>query len=370
MTNNLFREFSVIHNSVLSENISTKSKMENNFITEFSVIHNSGSADNVFTNQCMLISIYDHLRYFTNINFDNFTVFRQQNNISPEVWGINSEFNITNITQKNILNNLCNKYQLNIYIRYLNTKNNVRYLGNKQTIFGINYNNNYTDIEIVAYGRHFELLINETQQCLLKNKVLPEDHTCDTLIQKLQKNNKNSKQELEYINSIYEKIKQNNKKILSIKNESEYALLLLLTKENHELEELYNYYNEQYLLLQTNTVDLDNLYYLSTLYKEYYENKKLISIEKSHIESINESNKKGCPEIKLINSIQLANINYSLKYRIEDNLSIEKIISQILSNIDNTGIEIITNSILTDLEKLENIEKTLNRMIENIKKKN
>jgi hypothetical protein len=343
--------------------------MENDFITDFSVIHNSGAADNQFTNQCMLISIYDHLQYFANIKFDSFTVFRQQNNITPEVWGINSEFNITNITHKNILNNLCNKYQLNIYIRYLNTKNNVRFLGNKQPIFGISYNNNYTNIEIVAYGRHFELLINETQRHILKNKVVPEEHTCDTLIQKLQKNNKNSKQELEYINSIYEKIKQNNIKILNIKNESEYALLLLLTKENHELEELYNYYNEQYFLLQTNAIDLDNLYYLLTLYNEYYQNKKLISIEKSHIDSINNSNKNICEEIKIINSIQLANINYSLKYHMEDNLSIEKTITQILSNIDKTSIETITNSILTDQEKLENIEKTLNRMIENIKKK-
>ena len=35
------------------------------FITNFSVLHNNGSIDG-FSNQCMLISIYDHLRIFKN----------------------------------------------------------------------------------------------------------------------------------------------------------------------------------------------------------------------------------------------------------------------------------------------------------------
>lgn len=127
------------------------------------VFGNDGNEDG-FSFQCMLISILDYFRKKTTI-LPTMTLkqFRKDNNITPERWGTKSEFDNTNPEMVKILQELTNKYKLNIYLRNENTNSNgIVYLSPPERIHGLNYMVAFTDIYIKKYPGHFELLNEDT----------------------------------------------------------------------------------------------------------------------------------------------------------------------------------------------------------------
>ena len=143
------------------------------FIKEFYSIQNNGTDNQEYHyNQCMLISILDHLRYVrrSHIGF-NINMFRIQQNININNWINNDIFNVTNSNQIQIIQNIMNNFRLNIYIRYMNIRNGETFLGLRQTIPGVRYNNEYENIDIIAYGNHFELLVPYNLVASMQNNI-------------------------------------------------------------------------------------------------------------------------------------------------------------------------------------------------------
>ena len=111
------------------------------------------------SNQCMLISILDHLKN-TNSTYLSINVrqFRKLFKIQTSAWGEDNEFNIENIEQVKIIKSITGHFRLNINIRYINRRGTELWLGLPQQIIDIPHIADYETIEIVAYGNHFELL--------------------------------------------------------------------------------------------------------------------------------------------------------------------------------------------------------------------
>lgn len=95
------------------------------FIKEFYSIQNNGTDNQQdHYNQCMLISILDHLRYVRRSHINsNINMFRRQQNITNNNWSIHDIFNVTNHNQIQVIQNIMNKCKLNIHIRYMNIIN-------------------------------------------------------------------------------------------------------------------------------------------------------------------------------------------------------------------------------------------------------
>jgi hypothetical protein len=125
---------------------------------------NSGAEDG-FSQQCMLISILDYLRKKTNtLPGMSLRQFRKDNNITPARWGEQSEFDNVNVEMVKILQELSTKYKLNIYLRNLITNSNgIKSLGEAKQIDTLNYKVAYTDIYIIRYPGHFQLLDENTR---------------------------------------------------------------------------------------------------------------------------------------------------------------------------------------------------------------
>ena len=134
------------------------------YIMSIKVFGNGGGEDG-FSNQCMLISILDYLRKKTNrLTGMSLRQFREDNNITPARWGTTSEFDNFNPSMVTILQELTKKYRINIYLRTRNSLPNGNYwLGEPFQIDGLDYIAAYTDIYIMKYTRHFELLDQDTK---------------------------------------------------------------------------------------------------------------------------------------------------------------------------------------------------------------
>jgi hypothetical protein len=151
---------------------------------DFVTYRNNGSEGGL-TNQCMLISILDHLRNISHSDLTDYGIntvadFRTRLNITQEQWGEHSEFCISNMEKFIILKAISENYKINIYIRYFNRDNSTgrEWIGLPHIIPGLRHNADWTDIYIVSYGWHFELLdqpelynkLNENQTRKKKSK--------------------------------------------------------------------------------------------------------------------------------------------------------------------------------------------------------
>lgn len=117
-----------------------------------------------FSNQCLLISILDYLRYYLQIeedylqNISTFRIFLKTMNIinNDKRWNKKEEFNITSNAQTQIIKEISVLFNLNIKIQYINKRNNTKWIGNTTHEFNPGGKN---PVNIVAYGRHFALRI-------------------------------------------------------------------------------------------------------------------------------------------------------------------------------------------------------------------
>ena len=122
----------------------------------------NGGTDNIrgYSNQCMLISILDYLRYVTKQLPKSTSIadFRRDNNINESNWSQNSEFNYENRSQMAILRAIAVRYNLTLHIKYLNRNNRgVEYIGN--VAYEIGNGNGSQIVPILAFGNHFQLII-------------------------------------------------------------------------------------------------------------------------------------------------------------------------------------------------------------------
>ena len=120
----------------------------------------NGGTDNIrgYSNQCMLISILDYLRYVTKQVPESTSIvdFRRDNKINESNWSQNSEFNYENSSQMAILRAIAFRYNLSLQIKYLNQNNRgVEYIGNVAFEIG----NGRQIVPILAFGNHFQLII-------------------------------------------------------------------------------------------------------------------------------------------------------------------------------------------------------------------
>lgn len=120
----------------------------------------NGGTDSIhgYSNQCMLISILDYLRYVTKQLPKSTSIvdFRRDNNINESNWSQNSEFNYENRSQMAILRAITVRYNLTLQIKYLNRNNrDVEYIGNVAFEIG----NGRQIVPILAFGNHFQLII-------------------------------------------------------------------------------------------------------------------------------------------------------------------------------------------------------------------
>ena len=161
------------------------------------VIPNNGRVpgSDEFSNQCMLISLVDHVKNRKapdgfnltqdgkSITQDEFTLEILRNFVihtddDKKIWPPNVEYDYNNgisekdrndayknpskyITQNTILKHISNIYQINIYIRfkYGNKLLKPFYLLGGDAMIATP---NYTDAEIISYGNHFELYIPDS----------------------------------------------------------------------------------------------------------------------------------------------------------------------------------------------------------------
>ena len=154
----------------------------NEITGQIRVIPNNGRVpeSDEFSNQCMLISLVDHIKYrkaLTNVKVHtDFTLKMLRDDViqddDKKIWPPNVEYDYskgTSIkglntankgprTQNTILEHISNVYHINIYIRfkYDNKLSTPFFLLGSNTFKS---DSTYSDAEIISYGNHFELYI-------------------------------------------------------------------------------------------------------------------------------------------------------------------------------------------------------------------
>jgi hypothetical protein len=217
----------------------------------FTTVSNSGRREK-YSNACLWISILDYLNKCLNKNLT--LSFLREKFDKNKAFKDNQEFNLNNTLQVQVINNLCNSYDLqaNIYYRNKN-KDNSYYLGNVAYSFGNNYNKH--KVPIVAYGSHFELitspsLLKDCNLCKEETKEETKENTynklCTYYVPKIYKN---QNQEYVQINDLDEidkniatKIEQNDLKwqnldeqlALSLSRSFNASLMYIKDKEEQE----------------------------------------------------------------------------------------------------------------------------------------
>ncbi len=249
----------------------------------FRTIPNTGRMDG-YTNHCMFISILDYLRNVKNINV-KLSEIRRIAELDETTH--NSMFDITDPRYFGCLDKICRHFRVKIEIYYANKSGfqDERWLGRSAWSFG------YSDsvIPIVAYGYHFELIVNIGGNDVLN---LIHNPNPDTHVYKPKKdiafNRKSSD-----VNAIIESQ-------INILIEEVFSMretVLLLTREVEYIKVTINKFNDE----------LESKKLILSLEKDNQENQEINDIIKSEINSLieilGEYRSEEIIKIKIINKI-------------------------------------------------------------------
>lgn len=226
----------------------------------------NGGTDSIhgYSNQCMLISILDYLRYVTKQLHKSTSIadFRRVNNINESNWSQNSEFNYENRSQMATLRDIARKYNLTLQIKYLNQdKSGNQYIGN--VAYEIGTGNGSQIVPILAFGDHFQLIIED-------ENVLSRD-IIDTKLSRKYKAHYYNKTTQEYEN--LDNISNKNDKVYEELEIYNTLIKNLNSQLNNEKEELINRELRRFQispLLQLNKERYKRLYDIKGLFVSLY----------------------------------------------------------------------------------------------------
>ena len=127
---------------------------------QYGMITNTGR-DGEFSNQCMLLSIIDHLKWKKNGD-KKITLKSFRDDLSKIVdfnknWLPTEEFNFGKQVCKDAITHISEKYKINIWIHVATNPSENEYKLTKYKLY--EHNPTYNDIDIISLGYHFNLLI-------------------------------------------------------------------------------------------------------------------------------------------------------------------------------------------------------------------